>query len=138
MSSPHASDRRTDGTERSLSELLSELSDDVSRLLRQEVQLAKVELKQEATKAGKAGALLGAAATLGFVALLLVAWAASWGLAAVLPTGLAFLVVSVVVGAVAAGLGLAGKKRARRINPTPETTIETLKEDKEWLSNQTR
>jgi uncharacterized membrane protein YqjE len=138
MSSPHASDRRADGTERSLSELLSELSDDVSRLLRQEVQLAKVELKQEATKAGKAGALLGAAATLGFVALLLLAWAASWGLAAVLPTGLAFLVVGVVVGAIAAGLGLAGKKRVQRINPTPETTIETLKEDKEWLSNQIR
>jgi uncharacterized membrane protein YqjE len=138
MSSHHASDRRPDGTERSLSELLSELSDDLSRLLRQEVELAKVELKQEATKAGKAGALLAAAATLGFVALLLVAWAASWGLAAVLPTGLAFLVVGVVVGAVAAGLGLAGKKRAQRINPTPETTIETLKEDKEWLSNQTR
>lgn len=123
--------------DRPLSDLLSELTDDLSTLFRQEVQLAKIEVKREATKVGKASGMLAAGGMLGFVALLLLAWAASWGLASVMPTGFAFLIVGVVFAAVAAVVGSAGRKRMKSVNPTPEMTIETLKEDKEWLSNRT-
>lgn len=124
--------------DRPLSDLLSELTDDVSTLFRQEVQLARIEVKREAIRAGRASAMLAAGGVLGFVALLLFAWAASWGLASVIPTGWAFLIVGVILAAIAAALGSAGRKRMKSINPTPEMTIETLKEDKEWLSNRTR
>lgn len=139
MSSQHAApDGRTDVGDRPLSDLLSELSDDVTTLMRQEVQLAKLELKAEATKAGKAGGLLGAGAVLGYVSLLLLLWAVSWGLAAVMPTGLAFLIVGLVVGVMAAVLAMLGRKRLQKVDPAPDTTIQTLKEDKQWISEQTR
>lgn len=121
----------------SLSDLLSELTEDLGTLMRQEVQLARVELQREATKAAKAGALLAAAGVLGLAALLLILWAASWGLAEVMPVGLAFLVVSVVVGIAAAAMAAMGRRRFKQVDATPRTTMRTLQEDKEWLSNQT-
>lgn len=121
----------------SLSDLLGELADDLGTLMRQEVQLARVELQREATKAGKAGALLAAAGVLGLATLLLVLWAASWALAEVMPTGLAFLLVALVVGAVAAVMAATGRRRFQQVETTPRTTMTTLKEDKEWLRNQT-
>lgn len=121
----------------SLSDLLSELTDDLGTLMRQEVQLARVELQREAAKATRAGALLAAAGVLGLAALLLVLWAASWGLAEVMPAGLAFLVVALAVGIVAAAMAAAGRRRFQQVDATPRTTMRTLKEDKEWLSNPT-
>lgn len=119
----------------SLSELIGRLGDDVTTLFRQEVELAKVELKREATAAGKAAGMLGAGAVLGHVALLLLAWAAAWGLAEVVPIGLAFLIVAVVVGAIAAAIAMAGKKRLQDVDPTPHATIETLQQDKQVLTD---
>ncbi len=119
----------------SLSELLSRLTNQFGTLVRQEVALAKTELTREVKQAGKAGGLLGAAGVLGYLALTLVLFAAAWGLAAVMPTGWAFLIVGVVVGIVAAALGAAGKKKAEQIEP-PQHTIETLKEDAQWAKNQ--
>ncbi len=121
----------------SLSDLLSELTQDLGTLMRQEVQLARVELQREATKATKAGAILAAAGVLGLAALLLILWAASWGLAEVMPAGLAFLVVALVVGIAAAAMAAMGRRRFQQVDPTPRTTLRTLKEDKEWLSNPT-
>lgn len=118
---------------RSIGELFSDLSADASRLVRAEVQLAKVELKQEATKAAKASGLLGAAGVLGYLALMLLLFAAAWGLAEVMPAGLAFLIVGVVVAAVAAVVGLMGRKRMQQVGP-PKQTTETIREDKQWLS----
>lgn len=124
-------------TDRPIGEIVSELSREASTLFRQEVELAKVELKREATKAGKAGGLLAGGAVLGYVALLLLTFAAAWGLAEVMPAGLAFLIVAIVVGAIAGVLAMVGKKRFDDVDPTPETTIQTLKEDKEWLKETT-
>ena len=124
--------------EPSLSELLSALSDDVTTLFRQEVELAKVEVKREAVEAGKAAGMLVAGAIAAFVTLLLLAWAASWALALVIPTWLGFLIVAVVFGAIAAGLVVVGRKKLQQLDPTPHQTIETLQEDKQMLTDRSQ
>ena len=122
----------SDGAEPSLAELLTRTTQDLAGLLRNEVELAKVELKEEATIAARAGAMLGAAGVLGHLALLLGLFAAAWGLATVMPTGFAFLIVAVVVGIVAAVLFVIGRNRLKDATPVAPKTAETLKEDVEW------
>ncbi len=122
--------------DRTLPELLSAMTDDVGTLVRKELELAKEEMRTEVSRAGKAGGVLGAAGFVAYLAVLMLVFAAAWGLDAILPTGLAFLIVGVVLGIVAAVLGAAGKKRLKAVNPKPEQTIQTLKEDAQWLSEQ--
>ena len=131
---PSTDGRSTVYDNASLSELFTRLSNDVSLLFRQEVQLAKTELRSEAKAVGEASGMLVAAAVLGFVTLMLLAWAAAWGLAEVMPAGFAFLIVGVIFGAVAAALGAMGKKRMQRIDLRPEATMETLQKDKQVVS----
>jgi len=119
----------------SLADLLGELSDDVTRLFRQEVELAKVEVKQEAVEAGKAAGMLVAGAIAAFVTLLLLAWAASWALALAMPVWAGFLIVGVLFGAGAAGLIVTGRKKIQELDPTPRQTVETLQQDKEMLTD---
>jgi uncharacterized membrane protein YqjE len=111
-----------------LGELFSELSGNLQQLLRKEVELAKVEATEQAKRAGKAGALFGAAAVAGFLGVLLVLFAVAWGLAEAIPTGLAFLAVGLLVLVVAALCAVSGKKKASEIRP-PQQTVQTLKQD---------
>jgi F0F1-type ATP synthase assembly protein I len=120
--------------ERSLPELLSELTGDMTRLFRDEVELAKEELKQEGRKAGQAGAAFGGAAVIGLLAGVALVLFLGFALDSFLPTWLAFLIVTIVLGAVAAVLGMQGRTKVQEIDPAPEQTIETLKEDAQWLS----
>jgi uncharacterized membrane protein YqjE len=115
--------------DRSLSELLSEVTGELATLFRKEVELAKVETSEQVSRAAKAGAMLGAAGVVGFLALILFAFAAAWGLAAVLPNGVAFLIVAVVFAIVAAALASAGKKKIASVNPVPDKTVQTVKAD---------
>lgn len=134
-------DRRTTdrpletGSDASLGELFSRLTNDFSTLMRQEVALAKTEIKQEAKEARKAGGLFGGAAVAGYMAMVLLSFAAAWGLAVVIPTGFAFLAVGGLYALVAGVLGLAGKKEAQQVEP-PRQTIDTLKEDAQWAKSQ--
>jgi hypothetical protein len=120
----------------SLGELFSDLSTDMSALLRDELQLAKVELKEEIKKAGRAGGMFGGAAFAGYMTIVLLSFAAAWGLAELMPVGWAFLIVAVVWGAAAAVLYLRGRDQLQKVNPKPEQTIDTLKEDVRWAKNQ--
>lgn len=120
--------------EESLSDLLSRLVQDLTLLLRQEVELAKIELRRELTTAGRASAMLVAGAVLAFVAVLLLAWAAAWGLAALMPTGLAFLIVAIVVGAGAAGAMIAGRKKFQKVDITPHEAVDSMQRDKQVLA----
>lgn len=122
--------------DQSLGELLGELTSEFSTLIRDEVQLAKVELKAEAKDAGKAGGLLGAAAVAGLMALILLSFAIAWGLAEIMPAGWAFALVGLLYLIAAAVMGLAGKKKLDEVNPTPEQTVQTLKEDVKWAKKQ--
>ena len=183
--------------ERPLSELLSELLGDVTSLFRQEMELAKAEVKQdvsriaaaaredlegtraeiakvsaaakddlaEAKQITKPAGMLGGAAGAGLIALLLLSFALAWGLAEVVPAGVAFLIVGLLYAIVAGVLFSVGKKKLQQVNlapdktmstlkavnlpertreslqqvtPVPEQTVETLKEDVQWAKNQMR
>ncbi len=115
--------------DRSLSELLSDVTGEIATLFRKEVELARVETSEQVSRAAKAGAMLGAAAVVGFLVLILFAFAAAWGLSELVPEGVAFLIVAVVFAIVAGVLAMAGKKRIASINPVPNQTVQTVKED---------
>ncbi len=115
--------------ERSLSELLSEVTGEIATLFRKEVELARAETSEQVSRAAKAGAMLGAAAVVGFLTLILLAFAAAWGLSEVVPEGVAFLIVGLVFGIVAAVLASAGKKKIASVNPVPDQTVQTVKAD---------
>lgn len=127
-------DRAHPESDASLSDLLSRFVDDITLLFRQELELAKSEMRRDLSRAGKAGGMLVAGGVLAFVALLLLAWAAAWGLAAVVPTGWAFLIVGLIVAAAAAAVMMTGRKRLQALDLAPEASIDSLKKDKETLS----
>jgi putative superfamily III holin-X len=112
----------------SVGQLVGEVSQDLSTLMRQELALAKAELRQEAIKSGKAAGMLGAAGFAGYMLLLFLSFAAWWGLANVMDQGWAALIVAAVWAVIGAVLFALGRSRIRDINPTPERTTETLKE----------
>ena len=119
----------TRAEDRSLSELLSDVTGEIATLFRKEVELARAETSEQVSRAAKAGAMLGAAAVVGFLTLILLAFAAAWGLSEVVPEGVAFLVGGLVFGLVAAVLASAGKKKIASVNPMPDQTVQTLKAD---------
>jgi hypothetical protein len=121
----------------SVGELIAELATDVSRLFRQEVELAKVELRAEAVKAGKAGGMLAAAGFAGYMVAVLVTLAVVAALAEVMPPGWAAVIVAVIWAIVGAVLYTVGRRRMATVSPVPEQTVETIKEDARWLRNQT-
>jgi len=114
--------------ERSLGELFSELTQELQALLRKEVELAKTELQEQASRAAKGVAMFAAAAVMGFLAIVLLSFAVAWGLAEVVPTGFAFLAVGVLYLAVAGLLAMLGRKRLASVEP-PTQTLQTLQED---------
>jgi predicted RND superfamily exporter protein len=118
--------------EPSLQELWSDMTREASILLRKEVELAKLETKEQVTQAAKAGVGFSVAGVAGFMALQLLSFAAAWGLAAVLPTGVAFLIVGIVFAVVAAVLLSKARAQASEVNLVPQQTVETLKEDVQW------
>ncbi|WP_433271622.1 phage holin family protein [Actinosynnema sp. CS-041913] len=121
-----------------IGELVGELTQDLSRLMRQELELAKAELRQEASKAGKATGMLAAAGFAGYMTAVLLSLAAVFGLAHLMGLGWAALVVAVLWGIAGAVLFTTGRTRLRKVSPKPERTIETLKEDAEWLRHPTK
>ena len=122
--------------EASLGELLSEMSSDLSTLLRQEVELAKTEARDEISQAGQAGAMLGAAGVAGWLALLLLSIAIAWLLDQGLNTALSFAIVGLAWAIAAAVLMASGKRRLSNLQTLPQTK-QTIKEDIEWAKTQT-
>jgi uncharacterized membrane protein YqjE len=115
--------------EPSLSELVSELTSELQLLVRNELELAKIEVSEQAKRGAKAGALGAVAAVGGLFGLLLVSFAAAWGLAEVIPAGVAFLVVGVVYLVVAAVCASKARKQVAAFKPVPQQTLTTLKDD---------
>jgi Na+/melibiose symporter-like transporter len=95
--------------------------------MRQELALAKAELKQEATKSGKAAGMLGGAGFAGYMLLLFLSIAAWWGLANAMDQSWAALIVAAVWAVIGAVLYAVGRRRLREVQP-PERTAETLRE----------
>jgi hypothetical protein len=112
----------------SVGEMIGQVAQDLSLLMRQEIDLAKAEVKQEITKAGKAAGLLGGAGFAGYMVLLFGSIAAWWGLANVMDQGWAALIVTGVWAVVGALLFAVGRGRMKQVDPKPELTVETVKE----------
>ncbi|MEV5431049.1 phage holin family protein [Streptomyces sp. NPDC052701] len=126
------------GQDRSVGQLLSDVTSDVQALFRQEIELAKAEVREEATKAGKAAGMYGGAGFAGYMVLLFLSLAAVLGLANVMDGGWAALIVAAVWAVVAAVLYQKGRTRMRTVSPTPERTVETMKENAEWARHPTK
>jgi putative superfamily III holin-X len=130
----------TDDTrDRSLGELFKQLSEETTRLVHQELELAKAELTQKGRQAGMGAGMFGGAGALGLAALGALTACFILALNAVMPAWLAALLVAVVYGIIAFVLVKQGQARIRRATPpVPEQTIETVKEDVEWAKTQMR
>jgi hypothetical protein len=115
-----------DGT--SVGALMGEVAKDLSTLMRQELELAKVEVKAEATKAATGAGLFGAAGFAGYMMLLFLSIALWWGLENVMDAGLAALIVAVLWGVIGAIAFVLGRKKFAQVNPKPERTVETLQQ----------
>ena len=117
-----------DAASASVGDLVSGVLGDLSSLMRQELELAKAEVKQEASKTGKAAGMLGAAGFAGYMVVLFLSISLWWALAALMPQGWAALIVAVLWGVIGAVLFLTGRKQLRTIHPKPERTVQTLQE----------
>lgn len=118
---------------RSLAELSRDLTRQTTTLMRQEIELAKVELAQKGKQAGIGAGMFGGAGALGFYAFGALTAAVILGLAEAVPGWAAALIVAALYGAGAGALALMGKGRVQKAAPpVPEETVETLKEDVEW------
>jgi uncharacterized membrane protein YqjE len=122
--------------DRSLGDLFGDLSQKASLLIRQEIRLANVEMKQKASKASKELALIIVGAVLANAALLALVAAVIIGLAEVVEPWLAALIVAVLLAIIAGIMAYAGIQNLRQMSPAPERTMATIEEDKEWLKQQ--
>ena len=122
-----------DVSQRSVGELVGEVAQDLTKLVNQELELAKVEVRAEVKKTGKAAAAFGAAGAAGYFALLFASLTLMFALDLLFDNlALAALVVTVLYAIVAAVLFARAKKTAQTIDPTPHVTVQTLKEDAQW------
>ena len=125
--------------DRSLGELLKQLSEQTTRLVHQELELAKAEITQKGKQAGMGAGMFGGAGALGLAALGALTACFILALNAVMPAWLAALLVAVVYGIVAFVLVKQGQAKIKAAAPpVPEQTIETVKEDVEWAKTQMR
>ena len=122
--------------DKSLAELMTTMTSDLSILLRKEVALAKLETKEELSQAAKAGGLLAGGALAGHLALLFISFAVAWLLDNWMPAEVAFLIVAVLYAVAAGAMAAAGRRRLREVNPVPQQTVETIKEDVQWAKAQ--
>ena len=132
-----AGEPRTSHEEPGIGELIGEITSDLSRLFRQEVELAKAEVKVEAKKAGKASGMFAGAGLAGLMVIILLSFALVYALDAVMPQGWAAVIVAVLWAIVGAVLYLQGKKQMATVDPVPHQTVETVKEDAQWIRNPT-
>ncbi|MEV8533230.1 phage holin family protein [Streptomyces sp. NPDC051211] len=121
----------------SIGDLIGEISQDLSQLLRDEIELAKAEIKQESAEAGKAVGMLGGAGYAGHLVLLLGSLTVVFALANVMDIVWAALIVTALWAVVGGVLYVTGRKRLRGVNLKPEQTVETLKEDARWARHPT-
>jgi hypothetical protein len=127
-------DRTT--SDSSLGELVATATRDLSSLMRQEVELAKVEIKRDVVAAGKGAGGLGAAGFAAVLGLVFLSIAAAFALGRVVPLGTGFLLVGVAYLLVAGLAALIGLKSFKKMGP-PAKTIETLKDDAAWAKHPT-
>jgi hypothetical protein len=127
MTTPAPERHMPDVSQASLGELLGDVTRDLSTLFRQEVELAKAELRQEAAKAGKAAGMFTGAALAGYMVLLFLSCALWWALSNVMDQGWAAMIVAavwLVIGAILYSVARARVREIRGLRQTAETVRE--------------
>ncbi len=123
--------------ERPIGELLKQLSEETTTLVRKELDLAKAEMTEKAKEAGKGAGMFGAAGILGFLALGALTAFFILLLDGAVPNWAAALIVAAVYAAIAGVLALTGRNKVQEATPPmPEQTVETIKEDVQWAKTQ--
>lgn len=122
--------------ERSLGDLFSDLASETGTLVRQEVALAQTELTKKAASVGKNVGYLAVGGAVAYAALLAVMAAVVIGLANFIPAWAAALIVGAIVGIVAFMMISSALAALKKTDLTPRETVETLKEDAQWLKKQ--
>jgi hypothetical protein len=107
--------------DRSLGELISEVTTDLSTLMRQELELAKAELQQTATRAGKGAGMLGGAAVAGYFVLLFVSVGLWWAIGSATGLGWSAVIVAVIWAVIGAVLYAAGRNSLKSVRGLPKT-----------------
>ncbi|MCW2762125.1 MAG: phage holin family protein [Marmoricola sp.] len=121
---------------RSLGEIVGDITQDMSTLIRQEMDLATSEMKREVAKLGKGVGMFGGAGATGYLTLIFLSLALTYLLDNWMPVELAALVVALLWGAVTAALALKGRQEIKNANPDLPVTQQTLKEDAQWARTQ--
>ena len=123
-------------SQQSVGELMSAVTQDLSALMRQEVELAKAEIKVEVAKVGKGAGMLGGAGFGGYMVLLFLSFALWWGLANVMDESWAALITAGVWAVITAVLAAVGRTTLKSVNPKPERTVDTVKQVPDALKGQ--
>ena len=131
-----AANQPPDVEQESVGSLVGRLTTHVSQLMQQELALAKAELRDEVKQAGKGAGMLAGAGFAGWMLALFASLTLMYLLDMGMNITLAALIVTLLWAAVAAALFVMGRKQLKQVNPKPEQTVESLKEDKEWLKAQ--
>jgi uncharacterized membrane protein YqjE len=124
--------------DRSVSELVQHIVANVQQIIRSEVLLARTEIKEEGIRAVKAGRLLIGGAAVGFYALGFLLLCCVYALTSVVAPWAAALIVGVGLGIIAALLLNIGARRIREVSPTPQKTIQSMKENVRWAKSQVK
>jgi len=123
---------------RTTGELMQDVVRDIGDIVRAELRLARAEVGEKASKAGKAAGIMGGAAVAGLLGGMCLVATCIALLATMMPLWLASLIMTVVLLIAAGGLYATGRVQLRDVNPTPERTVETLKDDIEWAKHHAR
>lgn len=119
-------------------DLFGRLTHDLGALFKDHVELAKEETKAELKDASAGAGLIGGAGLAGWMSILMLTFAAGWGLAEALNNvWLGFLIVGLIWSVIAAALWVSGRNKMKQVDPRPSETIQELEEDRRWLQEQT-
>jgi hypothetical protein len=125
--------------DRPIGELMKQLAEETTTLVRQELDLAKAEMREKGKRAAPGFGMWGAAGVVALLALGALTAFFILALDGAMPNWLAALIVALVYGAVAAGLYFMGREKVEEAGPPkPEQTVESVKEDVEWAKTQAR
>lgn len=124
-------------SEQSTGRLVADVTADLQGLFRQEIELAKAEVREDAKKAATAAGMFGTAGFAGYMVVVLLSLAAVFGLGTLLGIGWSALIVAGVWAVIAAVAALIGRSRVKQVSVKPERTVESLKEDAAWLRHPT-
>jgi uncharacterized membrane protein YqjE len=123
--------------DRSLGELVGQVTSDIGTLMTTQLELAKVEIKEEVSRAGKGAGMVGAGGLTAYAAVLMLSVALAFGIGDLIDSlGWAFLIVGAIHAAIATVLVMTGKQQITSVTPVAEQTIASVKEDIEWAKQQ--